>query len=153
MLTFAAALRAAIEGWGAAAEIAVAASDEPPPVRAAAVTPVRAAAVTPVRAPALDRPEVDRPPLDLDPEPFGDADLDAATMPVGRVTVRLIRRMRWRLHRGPRRLALAALAAVAALAWFSPLTRGPTRAAWHRAEAEVEAVLGHAAAAARGPRR
>jgi hypothetical protein len=69
------------------------------------------------------------------------------------VTVRLIRRMRWRLHRGPRRLALLALAAAAALAWFSPLTRGPTRAAWHRAEVEVEVVLGHVAAAARGPRR
>jgi serine/threonine-protein kinase len=158
VLTFAAALRAAIEGQSAALEVAVAASDEPPPVRTVAATPVRPAAATPVPAPALDRlpldsPALDRAPLDLDPEPFAEADLDAETMPVGRVTVRLIRRMRWRLHRGPRRLALLALAAAAALAWFSPLTRGPTRAAWHRAEGEVAVVRGHVAAAARGPRR
>jgi hypothetical protein len=170
VLTFAAALRAAIEGQGSAAEVAVAASDEPPPVRAAVATPAPAPALDSpaldspaldrraLDRPALDRPPLDgrafdRPPLDLEPEPFAEADLDAATMPVGRVTVRLIRRMRWRLHRGPRRLALLALAAAAALAWFSPLTRGPTRAAWQRAEVEVEVVLGHAAAAARGPRR
>jgi serine/threonine-protein kinase len=160
VLTFAAALRAAIEEQSAAAEVAAAASDEPPPVRAAVAAPVPAPSLDRASldrpsfdGPPLDGPALDRPPLDLDPEPFAEADLDAATMPVGRVTVRLIRRMRWRLHRGPRRLALLALAAAAALAWFSPLTRGPTRAAWQRAEVEVEVVLGHAAAAARGPRR
>jgi len=87
------------------------------------------------------------PRLNFDPMPIVEADLDAATMPVGRVTVRLIRRMRWRMHRVPRRVAMLALAAAAALAWFAPSTRGPTRAAWHRAEAKVEAVVGHAAAA------
>ena len=124
VLVFAAALRAALDEPPLMAGDA---SSEPPPVRALAIeTPPQPALV-------------------------GDGDLDAATMPVGRVTVRLIRRMRWRLHRLPRRIAMLALAA-AAFAWFSPTTRGPTRAAWHRAEARVGEALGDAAAALRGSR-
>jgi serine/threonine-protein kinase len=162
VLAFAAALRAAIDAPVKPAEAA--SSDEPPPVRTpplVLVAGVEAAAVAPLPAVPATPPPVRRtPPLvsaaggqtpglgrAVDLEPGGQADLDAATMPVGRVTVRLIRRMRWRMHRAPRRVALLALAAAAALAWFAPATRGRARAAWHRAEAGVEAVVGHAGAA------
>jgi hypothetical protein len=55
--------------------------------------------------------------------------------------VRLIRRMRWRMHKAPRRLALLTLVAVGAFAWFSPATRGATRAAWHRAGTQVQIMV------------
>ena len=116
VLAFASALRAAVHGGAAAAFIDP--ISEPPPVR----TP----------APAL----VTEPPQMLPSRtgrrrsrrhPAG------AASPVGRDTVRLIRRMRWRQSRTPRRFVLLTLVAAAALAWFLPTTRVPTRAAWRHA--------------------
>jgi serine/threonine-protein kinase len=143
VMAFAEALRAAV---GAPPSLRVV-SDGAPLVPAPPAPPAVAFAASapgdddagppPVRAPA--------PHLALVAAAPSRVDLDAATMPVGRDTVRLIRRMRWRLHRVPRRVALVALAAGAALAWFSPATRAPARAAWHRAEAQVQRVIGRAA--------
>jgi serine/threonine-protein kinase len=116
----------------------------PPLVLALAPRPEEAFPAPPVAAIAFDGPAAE--PADFGLEPDSQADLDADTMPVGQITVRLIRRMRWRMNRVPRRIALLALAAAGALAWFAPATRGATRAAWHRAEAKVEAVLGRAVA-------
>ena len=59
----------------------------------------------------------------------------------GRDTVRLIRRMRWRMNKTPQRVALLALAAAAAFAWFSPATRVPTRAAWQRAGTQMHIMI------------
>ena len=59
----------------------------------------------------------------------------------GHDTVRLIRRMRWRMHGAPRRLALLTLAAAAGFAWFLPATRGPTRAAWQRAGTQMHIMV------------
>ena len=49
--------------------------------------------------------------------------------------------MRWRTHKAPRRLALLTLAAAAGFAWFLPGTRGPTRAAWHRAGTQMHIMV------------
>jgi hypothetical protein len=85
----------------------------------------------PVRALAIESPPTLAEPIDAVPEPT----------PVGRDTVRLIRSVRWQLHKTPQRMALVALAAAAAFAWFSPPTRVPTRAAWHRAGTQVQIML------------
>jgi serine/threonine protein kinase len=62
--------------------------------------------------------------------------------PPGRETRRLIRRMRWR-NRAPRRIAgLIVAAGLAALAWFHPTTRGPTRAAWGQIGGQVHRLVG-----------
>jgi hypothetical protein len=100
---------------------------EPPPVRTPA--PVVVVAEQSVRA------------LPLDEAPAEPIDVDLAPMPVGRDTVRLIRRVRRRMHRTPRRVAMVALAAAAAFAWFSPTTRAPTRAACQRAGAQMQMML------------
>jgi serine/threonine-protein kinase len=116
VLAFASALRAAVHGGAAAAFIDP--ISEPPPVR----TP----------APVLV------------PESLGaddPADVRPAPVAVGRDTVRMIRRMRWRQSRTPRRFVLLTLVAVAALAWFMPTTRVPTRAAWHHAGAQMRIMV------------
>jgi eukaryotic-like serine/threonine-protein kinase len=128
VLAFASALRAAIQGATPAPFVDV--TSEPPPVRVSApgfvAKPVRA---LPYEAPASE-------PIDV---------AEAPARAPGPHTVRLIRRMRWRVHKAPRRLALLTLAAAAGFAWFSPSTRGATRAAWQRAGTQfhimVERVL------------
>jgi serine/threonine-protein kinase len=124
VLAFASALRAAVQG-GTPAPFVDPVS-EPPPVR----TP------TPV---LLSEPILRALPF----EPAASEPIDLATTPVpaGRDTVRLIRRVRWRLHRVPRRAALLALAAAAAFAWFLPATRVPTRTALHRAGTQVHIMI------------
>src|SRR6185369_5782146 len=130
VLAFASALRSAIDGgpaWLLPDE-----GSEPPPVRAAAVAPAVAEALHSL------------PIAEFRPETREIADAEIAPPPAdaaGRVTRRLIRRMRWRLHKPRRRLALLTLAAGAALAWFVPATRGPTRAAWHRAGTQMQIMV------------
>jgi hypothetical protein len=63
----------------------------------------------------------------------------------GRQTMRLIRKVRRRIHRGPSRLALIAVAATAAVAYFSPTARVHGVDAWHRAHSEAERLLARAA--------
>ena len=65
----------------------------------------------------------------------------------GAVTERLIRRTRRKMFKVPRRLAMAALVGAALFLWFSPVTRGPTRAAVQRAGHYVQPLLGRLAAA------
>jgi serine/threonine-protein kinase len=63
-------------------------------------------------------------------------------LPAGRVTRRLIRRVRRRLHR-PRRVVTAVLvAALLVAAWFHPATRTVTRAGWHKVENQVSGLVG-----------
>ena len=123
VLAFASALRAAVHGGAAAAFIDP--ISEPPPVR----TP----------APTL----VTEPPQMPPPEPVADdpVDIRPAPLAVGRDTVRMIRRMRWRQSRMPLRFVLLTLVAVAALAWLMPTTRVPARAAWHHAGAQMRIMV------------
>jgi serine/threonine-protein kinase len=62
----------------------------------------------------------------------------------GPQTMRLIRKVRRRIHRTPSRLALLAVAAAAAVMWFSPTARTASADAWHRAEAQAELLIAHA---------
>jgi len=65
-----------------------------------------------------------------------------AVAPAGQETKRLIRRMR-RKNATPRRIAVLALAAgLGIFAWFHPVTRGPTRAAWQQLASQVHQVVG-----------
>jgi serine/threonine protein kinase len=128
VLEFAAALRAAIEALpvtlSQAAEMGTAIDagigseileiDEPPPVRAFDLD--------------LD-PSASPFPLAMDEQPIG---------PPGRPTRRLIRRVRWKVYRLPRRIALVALAAAVTFAWFSPTARGTAGTMWRRAEAQAQ---------------
>jgi serine/threonine protein kinase len=77
-------------------------------------------------------------PRPLPPQP-------AAVAAPGPQTIRLIRKVRRRIHRTPSRLALLAVAAAAAVMWFSPTARTRGADAWHRAEAQAERLIGHAA--------
>src|SRR5262245_42436217 len=135
VLAFAGALRAAFQ---AATPVPFAdASSEPPPVRN---TPSPVIDDTRFRPSPLRVRETE-PPVALVP-----------AKPPGRVTVRLIRRMRWRLHKPRRRLAMLALAAAAAFAWFSPPTRTSTRAAWHRAGTQMQMMFDRMAPSREAPR-
>jgi eukaryotic-like serine/threonine-protein kinase len=71
----------------------------------------------------------------------------AAPMPTGHETERLIRHTRRRMFKLPRRLAMAALVATALFLWYSPATRGPTRAAVQRAANQLQPLVGRVAAA------
>jgi serine/threonine-protein kinase len=125
VLAFASALRAAIQGAtpGPFSDP----TSEPPPVR----TPIPVVAAAPVRALPLDLPGSE--PIDLAAPPAG---------PAGRETVRLLRRMRWRMHKTQRRIALATLAAAAAgYVCFSPATLEVARAAWHRVGAQAHIMF------------
>jgi serine/threonine-protein kinase len=64
--------------------------------------------------------------------------------PPGRQTARLIRKVRRRIHRTPRRLAMLALAAAGAVMWFSPAARSRGADAWHQAQAQAERLIAHA---------
>jgi eukaryotic-like serine/threonine-protein kinase len=124
VLAFASALRAAIRGATPAPFVDL--ISEPPPVRVSA--PVLAA--QPVRARRYEAAA--REPIDV---------REAPSRAPGRDTVRLIRRIRCRIHKSPRRLALLTLAAAAGFAWFSPATRGATRAAWQRAGTQMHIMV------------
>jgi serine/threonine-protein kinase len=121
-LAFASALRAAIQGQATAPFAETVA--EPPPVR----TPTPVLFAEAVHAPS-DVPAA---------EGFVDLrDLQPSAMPKGRETVRLIRRMRWRHNRVPRRFVLLVVAMAATLGWFTPATGGPMRAAWNQASRQM----------------
>ena len=128
VLAFAGALRAAIQGTTPAPFAD--ASSEPPPVRNTPSPIVDVARFEADFRPSPLRLRETEPPIEV-----------PATRPPGRVTVRLIRRMRWRLHKPRRRLAMLALAATAAFVWFSPSTRTPTRAAFHRAGTQMQIMF------------
>ena len=101
-------------------------TSEPPPVRASMAAPPPAWAEGIEFVPST-------------PEP---ADVRDASMPAGHDTVRLIRRMRWKMKdRTPGRVALLTLVAAGALAWFAPATRGPARAAWHHAGTQMQIMF------------
>ena len=124
VLTFAEALRTAIAAAPVAGETMAAA---PQPERPVAVA---VADAQPVRAFDAPRP--------LPPEP--------PPVPApGRQTARLIRKVRRRIHRGPRNFALLAVAVTAAaVLWFSPTARARGAAFWHRAQARAEQMIGQA---------
>ena len=132
VIAFANALRAAVTGATPTILMSETVSD-PPPVR---VSPAAAAVAFDALQPQALPVVAWQPPPRVDP-----AEIAPMPEPAGRVTRRLLRRMRWRLHRPRRRLALLTLAAGAALAWFSPATRGPTRAAWHRAGTQMQIMI------------
>ena len=71
----------------------------------------------------------------------------SATIVPGAVTERLIRQTRRKMFKVPRRLAMAALIGAALFLWFSPVTRGSTRAAVQRAGSYVQPLLGRLATA------
>jgi eukaryotic-like serine/threonine-protein kinase len=138
VLAFASALRAAIQGSTPAPFVDL--TSEPPPVRVSVALARPALAAQRVRA--LPYEVTAREPFDGDGDGDRDGDGDGAPARTpGRDTVRLIRRMRWRVHRAPRRLALLTLAAAAGFAWLLPATRGTTRAAWHRAGSQMHIMV------------
>ncbi|HVV53215.1 MAG TPA: serine/threonine-protein kinase [Polyangia bacterium] len=126
VLEFAGALRRAVEATATPAPVRIpppasepAPLDEPPPVRAfqpGLFDPERAALAT--------------------------ASPEEPLEPAGRPTRRLIRRVRWRMYRTPRRLALLALAGAMAFAWFSPTARGTAETMWRHAQAEAQRLAG-----------
>ncbi len=116
VLAFAESLRAAIAAATVVEEPAIAVEDA-------------GATIHPIRAFDAPRP--------VPPEP-------PAVPPPGRQTARLIRKVRRRIHRGPRNLMLLAVAAAAAVLWFSPTARARGAAVWHRAQARAEQMLGQA---------
>jgi len=124
VLEFASALRAAIHGGSPAAFTDP--TCEPPPVR----TPTPVLVAEPPRA--LQAESKLHEPIDSQP----------ALMPVGRDTMRLMRRMRWMQARTHLRVAaLLTVAAVAALVWWSPATRLATRAAWRHAGTQMQIMV------------
>ena len=128
VLAFASALRAAIQGSTPAPFVDV--ISEPPPVRVSVALAHPAVASQPVRALPYEVPASE--PIDV---------AEARPQVPGHDTVRLIRRMRWRMDKAPQRLALLTLAAAAGFAWFLPATRGPTRAAWQRAGTQMHIMV------------
>ena len=124
VLEFASALRAAIHGGSPAAFTDP--TCEPPPVR----TPTPVLLAEPPRA------------LQAESELHEPFDSQPALMPVGRDTVRLMRRMRRMQARTHLRVAaLLTVAAVAALVWWSPATRLATRAAWRHAGTQMQIMV------------
>jgi len=147
VLAFATALRAAVQGSAIAAFTEPA--SEPPPVRTPAPVvidlgpgePAPVIDLRPAEPAAVGALPVDALPPDDGPYDEGFVDFPTTPKP-GHDTVRLIRRMQWRQGRAPRRFALAALAAAAAVfVWLSPGTRGNARAAWQHAGAQVHIMF------------
>jgi serine/threonine protein kinase len=131
VLEFASALRAAVTGATPAPFVDP--ISEPPPVRTQTPAPILVAPAPGGAVPAGPAAlEPVREPIDLAPP---------VLLPAGRVTQRLIRRMRWRLKKTPQRVALLALAGAAVFAWFLPATRVPTRAAWQRAGTQMHIMI------------
>jgi serine/threonine-protein kinase len=81
------------------------------------------------------------PPPVRTPVPDASVDIQPAPIATGRDTVRLIRRMRWRQSRTPRRFVLLTLVTVAALACLLPTTRQPAQAAWRHAGAQMRIMV------------
>jgi serine/threonine-protein kinase len=135
-LGFASALRAAVQG-NATAPFAEAIA-EPPPVR----TPTPIVVAEPVRTLRGAAPQVAVDPDDPDGLLLRDpVDLQPSAMPAGRDTVRLIRRMHWRMNRRPRRFFLLVAAMAATLGWFTPATGGPMHAAWDQASRQMRIMV------------
>jgi serine/threonine-protein kinase len=131
VLEFASALRAAVTGATPAPFVDP--ISEPPPVRTQTPAPILVAPAPGGAVPAGPAAlEPVREPIDMAPP---------VLLPAGRVTQRLIRRMRWRLKKTPQRVALLALAGAAVFAWFLPATRVPTRAAWQRAGTQMHIMI------------
>jgi serine/threonine protein kinase len=122
VLAFASALSAAVHGSGAAAFIDP--TSDPPPVR----TPAPVLAMPPGAVPSR---QIADDPVDIQPAPVA----------VGRDTVRLIRRMRWRQSRASLRFLVGTLVVAAVLVWFLPTTRKPTRTAWRHAGAQLRIMV------------
>jgi len=112
VMSFVSALRRAIDPPAAPAVEPAQLEDAPPPVRLVGYQPRRSA---PAETP-----------------PVGEA---------GRKTRRLIRRMRWRIYRFPRRIALLAVAGAATIAWLSPAARESAGTMWRHAHVHAEHVL------------
>ena len=131
VLEFASALRAAVTGATPAPFVDP--ISEPPPVRTQTPAPILVAPA-PVGALPVE-------PAALEPagEPIDSA--PPVLLPAGRLTQRLIRRVRWRLNKTPQRVALLALAGAAVFAWFLPGTRVPTRAVWQRAGMQMHIMI------------
>jgi serine/threonine protein kinase len=121
VLAFASALSAAVHGSGAAAFIDP--TSDPPPVR----TPAPLLAMPPGTVPSR---QIADDPVDIQAAPA-----------VGRDTVRLIRRMRWRQSRASLRFLVGTLVVAAVLVWFLPTTRKPTRTAWRHAGAQLRIMV------------
>jgi serine/threonine protein kinase len=121
VLAFASALSAAVHGSGAAAFIDP--TSDPPPVR----TPAPVLAMPPGAVPSR---QIADDPVDIQAAPA-----------VGRDTVRLIRRMRWRQSRASLRFLVGTLVVAAVLVWFLPTTRKPTRTAWRHAGAQLRIMV------------
>jgi len=130
VLAFASALRAAIQGTTPAPFVDP--LSDPPPVRTPA--PIVVAPPPVVDAlPAQPAPSApDEPDEPIDPPP---------ARPAGRDTVRMIRRIRWKVSKVPQRVALAALVAAAIFVWVLPGTRAASLAAWRRAGAQMHIML------------
>ncbi len=121
VLEFARALRAAI---GEIGEIGGASADVGAVVDLGGAPPVRdEAADAPITVPVGFDAEQDELP------------------PPGRVTRRLIRRVRRRQRRPRHIVTLALLAGLCAAAWFHPATRGVTRAGWQKVEHDVSSLI------------
>jgi len=130
VLAFAEALRAALLGVQApvmnVAQLAPAPSFVP-----AAEWEADVSADPPPAVRAFDAPR----PVPPEPEPVPAP---------GRQTARLIRKVRRRIHPGPRRVAFLMMVAVVAIAWFSPSARARGMGAWQRAHAQAQRLLGYA---------
>jgi serine/threonine protein kinase len=102
-------------------------------------------AIAPPAAPAAESPA-----LEDGPPPMRLVDFHPRRSPppeappvgeVGRKTRRLIRRVRWRICRFPRRIALLAVAAAATIACLSPSARESAGTMWRHAHLHAEHLL------------
>jgi serine/threonine-protein kinase len=101
---------------------------DPPAVSTPGPVPLEEEAPPPVRLVHF-QPRLRRP---AETPPVGEA---------GRKTRRLIRRMRWRIYRFPRRIVLLAVAAAATIAWLSPTARESAETMWRHAQVHAEHAL------------
>ncbi|HVZ85984.1 MAG TPA: serine/threonine-protein kinase [Polyangia bacterium] len=89
----------------------------------------------------LDTPPVERV-ADLEPRSIRAVETPHQLSPAGQETRRLIRRMRPKLYRTRRRIAVLAMAGALTLTWrFSPSTRVAAHTAWHRARVEAQELV------------
>jgi serine/threonine protein kinase len=126
VLTFAGALRQA-----------VASEMETPPIERALVhTPMSVYAPAPVRTLAP------LPLVDFEPQTLQLVEPAGQPSPAGVETRRMIRRMRPKLYRTRRRIAVLAVAGALTLTWrLSPTTRVAAQSVWHLARAEAHQLV------------
>jgi serine/threonine protein kinase len=138
---FASALRAAVQGPAPLVLMSEANSD-PPPVRTTMVFDAPTPPQTTLRGlePLPIPPQERLGGVEVEPLPLDIPEVELTPRP-GRTTQRLLRRMRWRLHRPRRRLAMLTLAVAAAFVWSSPATRAATLAAWHRCGTQMHIMF------------